>query len=136
MTRGRSSNGARTPQVRNEPVPEDGADVLRVRPQGALCYHHDPRPGSAVACVCRAWTAPASPVAIGDGVAPNTPWRYVDPLDGTRRGERAGGDRAGQAPGADTDRAQTHGTHGVVGDHPATALGRPYIGTPGLTRCR
>src|SRR5215472_5038578 len=36
MTRGRSSNGARTPQVRNEPVPEDGADVLRVRPQGAL----------------------------------------------------------------------------------------------------
>jgi hypothetical protein len=37
MTRGRSSNGARTPQVRNEPGPEDGADVLRVRPQGALC---------------------------------------------------------------------------------------------------
>src|SRR5215475_16221722 len=37
MTRGRSSNGARTPQVRNAPVPEDRADVLRVRPQGALC---------------------------------------------------------------------------------------------------
>src|SRR5215813_8571089 len=36
MTRGRSSNGARTPQVRHEPVPEDGAEVLSVRPQGAL----------------------------------------------------------------------------------------------------
>src|SRR5215467_680312 len=37
MTRGRSSNGARTPQVRNAPVPEDRTDVLRVRPQSALC---------------------------------------------------------------------------------------------------
>ena len=78
---------------------------------------------------------PKAPVAIGDGVAPSTPWRYVDPLDGTRRRERASGDRAGQAPGADTDRAQTPRTRGVVGDHPATALGRPYVGDPGLTRC-
>src|SRR6478735_3860439 len=43
MTRGRSSNGARTPQVRNEPVPEDGTDVLRVRPQGALCKKYSAR---------------------------------------------------------------------------------------------
>src|SRR5262245_54221889 len=74
-------------------------------------------------------------MAIGDGVAPSTPWRDVDPLDGTRRRERAGGARAGQAPGADTDRAQTHGPRGVVGDHPATALGRPDVGNTGLTRC-
>src|SRR5437867_10729351 len=88
-----------------------------------------------MARVLRAWTAPESPVAIGDGLAPITPWRCVDALDGTRRRERAGGDRDGQAPHTDTARAQTHGTRGVVGGHPATALGRPSLGIPRLARC-
>ena len=46
--------------------------------------------------------SPKAPVAIGDSVATITPCRCMDPFDGTRRGERRGGDRDGQAPGADT----------------------------------
>src|SRR6184192_133563 len=42
MTRERSSNAARMPQPRNEPVPEERVDVLRVRPQGALFMTTDP----------------------------------------------------------------------------------------------
>src|SRR4029453_8101869 len=37
MTKGRSSNEARMPQLCNGLAPEDRADILRVRPQGALC---------------------------------------------------------------------------------------------------
>jgi Protein of unknown function (DUF1264) len=37
MTRGRSSNEARIPQPCNGLAPEERADILRVRPQGALC---------------------------------------------------------------------------------------------------
>src|SRR6516164_79893 len=37
MTRGRSSNAARMPQPCNGLAPEERADILRVRPQGALC---------------------------------------------------------------------------------------------------
>ena len=78
----------------------------------------------------RAWTSPQGAVAIGDAVAQGLDARGVDALDGARRGERAGGDRDGQAPGADADRAQTHRTRGMVGGHPAAALGRPHVGGP------
>src|SRR5262245_26381538 len=37
MTKGRSSNTARMPQSCNGLAPEERADILRVRPQGALC---------------------------------------------------------------------------------------------------
>src|SRR5262245_49088867 len=37
MTKGRSSNEARMPQPCNGLAPEERADILRVRPQGALC---------------------------------------------------------------------------------------------------
>src|SRR5215510_6489796 len=37
MTKGRSSNEARMPQPCNELAPEERADILRVRPQGAMC---------------------------------------------------------------------------------------------------
>jgi hypothetical protein len=37
MTKGRSSNEARMPQLCNGLAPEERADILRVRPQGALC---------------------------------------------------------------------------------------------------
>ena len=44
---------------------------------------------------------PKAPVAIGDAVAASARRGGVDAVDGTRRGERAGGDRDGQAPRAD-----------------------------------
>ena len=37
-TKGMSSNAARMPQPCNELAPEERADILRVRPQGALCF--------------------------------------------------------------------------------------------------
>ena len=87
------------------------------------------------------------PAYAGRGRRPKAPWqsvtawrqslpgRCVDALDGTRRRERAGGDRDGQAPGADADRAQTDGTRGVAGGHPAAPHGRPDIGVPCLSGC-
>src|SRR5215471_15030824 len=88
-----------------------------------------------MACLSGARTAAEAAVAVSDGVASSTPWRYVDPLDGTRRRERAGGDRAGQAPGADTDRTQTHGTRGVAGGHSTAPDGGPHVGAPCLAGC-
>ena len=74
-----------------------------------------------------------SPAYQGRGRRPKTPWQSVtdwrqstrwqcmDAFDGTRRRERAGGDRAGQTSGADAPGAQTHGTRGVVSGHPAAS---------------
>ncbi len=81
-----------------------GEQVRAVCAGGAL-HHHDARPGGPVAHVRRAWPSPQGPVAIGGAVAPRPRYGCVDALDGARRGERASGDRAGQASGADADRA-------------------------------
>ena len=87
------------------------------------------------------------PAYAGRGRRPKAPWqsvtdwrkspprRCVDALDGARRGERPGGHRDGQAPGADADRAQTHRTRGVVGGHPSSPGGRPDLRAPRLSRC-
>ena len=50
------------------------------------------------------------------------------PIDGTRRGERPSGDRDGHTARANAPGAQTHGTRGVAGDHPASLDGRPHVG--------
>src|SRR5262249_11312168 len=93
------------------------------------------RPGSPVARVSRAWAATEAPVAIRDAVATGSRGGGVDVLDGTRRGERAGGDRDGQVPRADAIRAQTYGTRGVVGGHPSAPGGRADVGAQGLAGC-
>src|SRR5215813_10503986 len=75
------SNPARLPGVG-----ETCRKVTRPDPTHSL-HHHDARSGGIMARVRRAGTAPESPVAIGDTVAPSTPWRCVDAFDGTRRRE-------------------------------------------------
>src|SRR5919109_1460573 len=94
-------------------------------PRGALPNAAGAVLGGASACVPGAWTTAESPLAIGDAVAPMPRCGGVDVLDGARRGERAGGHRDGQTPGADADRAQTDRTGRVAGGHPAPACGRP-----------
>src|SRR4029450_11842248 len=54
MTKGRSSNEARMPQLCNGLAPEERADILRVRPQGALCtvvQQHCPTSGAPLVTV-------------------------------------------------------------------------------------
>src|SRR5262244_3134314 len=90
--------------------------------------HHAPtRPGSPSPRVRRAWTAAHAPLAIGARWAPGTRSDRLDPFDGARRGERAGAQREEQAPGTHTDGAQTPGTRGVAGGHPASACGRTHV---------
>jgi 3-hydroxyisobutyrate dehydrogenase-like beta-hydroxyacid dehydrogenase len=61
--------------------------------------------------------------------------RCPDLFDGTRRRERPGGDRDGQAPGSDPDRAQTDWIRRMAGGHPTTVLGRLSLGAPRLSGC-
>ena len=87
------------------------------------------------------------PAYAGRGRRPKAPWQSVtalapiarpggmDPLDGARRGERPGGHRDGHTPGADAARAQTHGTRGVAGGHPAAPHGRRARWRPRLAGC-
>jgi len=89
-----------------------------------------------MARVRRARTAAKSSVAIRDGVAPITPPACVEAAHRARRRERASGDRDGQAPRSDTGRAQTDGTRGVGGGHPAASLRQPYVRAQGLAGCR
>src|SRR5438552_1839575 len=44
-------------------------------------------------------------------------------------------DRDGQTPDSDAHRAQTHGTRGVAGGHPAAPHGGPHVGAPCLAGC-
>jgi SRSO17 transposase len=97
---------------------------------GGALHHDDARPGGAVACVSRAWTAAESPLAIGKRVAPLTRPGRVDAVDGARRGERPSGDRHDHTPRADPPRTQTDGTRRVVGRHPSPARGRQHVGAP------
>ena len=76
---------------------------------GRALHDHDARPGGPIACVSRARTSAQGPMAIGEHLAASTPPRWVDALDGARRGERSGGDRDGHSPRADPFGTETDG---------------------------
>ena len=71
-------------------------------------HHYDPRPRGPLPCLSGARTATEAAVAVGDGLAPRPRPRGMGPLDGTRRGERSGGNRDGHTPRADASGTQTH----------------------------
>ena len=77
---------------------------------GRALHHDDAGPGGAVARVSRARTSTQGTVAIGACLATIARLRWVDTVDGARRGERPGGDRDGHPPCADAARTQTDRT--------------------------
>src|SRR6266581_4674185 len=87
---------------------------------GRALHHHDTGPGGPGACVSGARTAAKGPLAIGDYLAARTPPGGVDAVDGTRRRERSGGDRAGHTPCADMAGTETDRAAGVAGGHPSS----------------
>ena len=83
-------------------------------------------------CLSGARTATEAAVAVGDGLAPRPRPGGMGPLDGTRRGERSGGNRDGHTPRADASGTQTHRPRRVARGHTVAPRGRGYGGGANL----